>query len=94
MIIKNPRALMKVWKQLENMYLTHEENQIDNGIEENDDDFVTNDMEDILSSIQLLKEALDSKSNYPKDILFSGQEYTFVNYAIEDLKNMYLWTSI
>ena len=94
MIIRNPRSLMKIWKQLENMHLLHEENQIDNGIEENEDNFVTNDMEDILNAIHILKKALCSKSNYPKDVIFASQEEVFVNYAIEDLKNMYLWTSI
>ena len=89
MIIKNPRSLMKIWKQLEDMHLLHQENQIDNGIEEYDDDFITNDMDDILSAIHVLKEALDYKSNYPKNVLFSGQEEVFVNYAIENLKGLH-----
>ena len=58
-------------------------------IREYDDDFITNDMEDILSAIHVLKEALDYKSNYPKNVVFSSQEEVFVNYAIEELKGLH-----
>ena len=88
MIIKTRKELEEIKKQLEVMHSSGEENQIIEGIEEDDDDFITNDMDDILGAIASCKEILkDKKAKFPVDVPFCGEETTFVENAIEDIKD-------
>ena len=88
MIIETRKELDEISYELDGMYDVHADDRRCEGFKDDDDNFITNDMEDIYNALTICNKILEDKTTvYPKNILFCGEEKTFVEYAIESIKD-------
>jgi hypothetical protein len=87
MIIETRKELDEISYELDGMYDVHADDQRCEGIKEDDENFITNNMEDIYNALTLCNKVLEEKTTvYPKNIPFCSEEVTFVEYAIESIE--------
>ena len=87
MIIETRKELDEISYELDGMYDVHADDQRCEGFKDDDDNFITNNMEDIYNALTLCNKVLEEKTTvYPKNIPFCGEEITFVVYAIDSIK--------
>ena len=87
MIIETRKELDEISYELDGMYDVHADDQRCEGVKDDDENFITNNMEDIYNALTLCNKVLEEKTTvYPKNIPFCGEEVTFVEYAIESIQ--------